>query len=94
MSMVQITPTEIVVGCDPFTGRPRSVRVGPEIQPVVRIERVRNESAAYPLEVGPRTVFDVLTSAARLRLAYQHRDRRWVVVGMDPEAEPRRSLAA
>jgi hypothetical protein len=94
MAMVHITPTEIAVGCDPFTGRPRSVRVGAEIQPVIRIERVRDESAAYPVALGPRTVFDVLTSASRLRLAYQHRPKRWVVVGLDPEADATLALAA
>ncbi len=83
MAMVNITPTEIAVGCDPFTGRPRNVRMGADVQPVLRIERVRDESAAYPIAVGPRTVFDVRTPASRLRLAFQHRSRRWLVEGID-----------
>ncbi len=87
MAMVLITPTEIAVGCDPFTGRPRSVRMGADLQPVVRIERVRDESAAYPVAVGPRTLFDIRTPAARLRLAFEHRTRRWLVEGLDTEPE-------
>ncbi len=87
MAMVRITPTEIAVGCDPFTGRPRSVRMGADLQRVVRIERVRDESAAYPAAVGPRTLFDIRTPAARLRLAFEHRSRRWLIEGLDTEPE-------
>ncbi|CAN5834742.1 hypothetical protein BH20CHL5_BH20CHL5_14560 [soil metagenome] len=87
MAMVRITPTEIAVGCDPFTGRPRSVRMGADLQRVVRIERVRDESAAYPVAVGPRTLFDIRTPAARLRLAFEHRSRRWLIEGLDTEPE-------
>jgi hypothetical protein len=94
MAMVRVTPTQIEVGCDPFTGRPREVRVGPDVEPVVYIERVRDESAAYPVAVGPRTVFDVRTPASRMRLAFQHRTRRWVVEGIDPAiAAPLRAAA-
>lgn len=85
MAMVRVTPTEIAVGCDPFTGRPRSVRMGADLMPIVRIERVRDESAAYPIAVGPRTVFEVRTHGARIRLAFQHRTRRWLVEGLDPD---------
>jgi len=85
--MVRITPTEVAVGCDPFTGRPRSVRMGADLQRVVRIERVRDESAAYPVAVGPRTLFDIRTPAARLRLAFEHRSRRWLIEGLDTEPE-------
>ena len=87
MAMVRITPTEVAVGCDPFTGRPRSVRMGADLQRVVRIERVRDESAAYPVAVGPRTLFDIRTPAARLRLAFEHRSRRWLIEGLDTEPE-------
>jgi len=85
--MVRITPTEIAVGCDPFTGRPRTVRMGADLQRIVRIERVRDESAAYPIAVGPRTLFDIRTPAARLRLAFEHRSRRWLVEGLDTEPD-------
>jgi hypothetical protein len=84
MSMIDLAPIEVSVRCDPFTGRPRSVRVGPDEVPVRAVERVRDESAAYPSGAGPRTLFVVLTPAARLRLAYGHRDRRWLMIGVDP----------
>ncbi len=87
MAMVRITPTEIAVGCDPFSGRPRTVRMGADLQRIVRIERVRDESAAYPVAVGPRTLFDIRTPAARLRLAFEHRSRRWLVEGLDTEPD-------
>ncbi len=93
MAMVRITPTEIAVGCDPFTGRPRTVRMGADLQRIVRIERVRDESAAYPIAVGPRTLFDIRTPAARLRLAFEHRSRRWVVEGLDTEPDPLAAVA-
>ena len=87
MAMVNLNPTEIDVACDVFTGRPRSVRVGADTMAVVSIERIREESAAYPVEQGPRTVFVVRTSDSRLRLTFRHRDRRWLVDGLDPDPE-------
>jgi hypothetical protein len=83
--MVELSPREIGVSCDLFTGEPRSVRVGPEVVPVVAIERVRDESAAYPVARGPRTIFVVRTREARLRLAFQHRERRWLMEGIEPQ---------
>lgn len=92
MAMVRIPPTEIVVGCDPFTGRPRTVRMGSQNMPVARIDRVRDESAAYPAALGPRTIFDVRAAGKSLRVAFQHRSRRWVVEGLD--LEPDQTAAA
>ncbi len=85
MTMVSVTPTEISVTCDPFNGRPHTIRFGADVQRIVRIERVRDESAAYPTEIGPRTLFDVRTPATRLRLCFQHRTRRWLLDGLDTE---------
>jgi hypothetical protein len=44
---------------------------------------VRDESSAYPVVVGPRTVFEVETPEARLTLSYRHRTRRWTIEGLD-----------
>lgn len=79
------------VTCDPFSGSPRLVRLGDEQIPVIAIERVREESAAYPVETGPRTLFVVRTPRTRLRLTFQHRSRRWSVEGLEPS---NRTLAA
>lgn len=76
MTIVHSTPEAVSVACDPFTGRPRTVRVGMDQMPVLAIERVREESAAYPLETGPRTLFVVRTPHNRLRLIFEHRSRR------------------
>jgi hypothetical protein len=84
MAMVEVHPMQVGVVCDPFTGRPRSVRVGPDEIKVVAVERIRDESAAYPVSEGPRTVFVVRTPQARLRLAFRHRDRRWLMEAIDP----------
>lgn len=87
MSMVELIPREVTVGCDPFTGRPRSVRVGPEVVQVTAIERVRDETAAYPVNQGPRTVFVVQTAEVRLRLFFRHRDRRWLMEGIEARTD-------
>jgi hypothetical protein len=51
--------------------------------PVIEIAQVRDELAAYPVERGPRRIFDVLTPDARLRLAFEKRRRRWLLEGLD-----------
>lgn len=86
MAIVRITPTPIDVACDWFDGRPRSVRVADVVLPIVSVDRIREESAAYPLESGPRTLFEVSTSETRMMLTFRHRDRRWLVEGLEPEA--------
>jgi hypothetical protein len=84
MSMVNVTPIQISVNCDPFTGQPRQVRAAGDQLDVLEVERVRDESKAYPIGEGPRTLFVVRTGSARLRLAFAHRERRWSLVGVDP----------
>ena len=84
MSMVDLHPMEISVSCDRGTGRPRTLRVGPDEVGILAVERVRDESAAYPANEGPRTVFVVRTARASIRLAFRHRERRWLMEGIDP----------
>ena len=59
--------------------------------PVIAIERIREESAAYPVETGPRTLFVVRTPRTRLRLTFEHRSRRWSVESVESHGA---SLAA
>jgi hypothetical protein len=89
MTMINVRPLAVSVGCDPFTGLPRSVQVGGDSIPVLEIEGVRAESAAYPVDQGPRTVFTVRTEASRIRLAFRHRDRRWQMEAIDPRPDAR-----
>jgi hypothetical protein len=83
MAMVRVTPTEVRVRCGWLDGRPRSIQLADEQLPVMSIEHVRDESAAYPVERGPRTIFEVRTPDARLRLIFEHRRRRWMLEALD-----------
>lgn len=87
MAIVRITPMEVRVRCDWFDGRPRSIRMTDSSVPVVRVERIRDESRGYPASLGPRTIFQVRTPDNRLALTYQHRRRRWVIDGIEPHVE-------
>ena len=93
MAMINVAPVKVSVACDPFTGAPRTVRAAGDLFDVLEVVRVRDESKAYPMGEGPRTLFVVRTGSARLRLAFGHRDRRWSVVGVDPMAETLASAA-
>jgi hypothetical protein len=83
MAIVRVTPTQIDVSCGLFDGKPRSIRTAHERVPVIEISQVRDELAAYPAERGPRTIFEVRTPDARLRLAFEKRRRRWLLEGVE-----------
>ena len=83
MAIVRVTPTEVDVATGLFDGRPRFIRVARERVPVIEIANVRDELAAYPVERGPRRIFEVRTPDARLRLAFERRRRRWLLEGLD-----------
>lgn len=83
MAIVRVTPTQVEVSCGFFDGRPRHIRIARERVPVIEIAQVRDELAAYPVERGPRRIFDVLTPDTRLRLAFEKRRRRWLLEGLD-----------
>ena len=97
MALVTITPLDVHVTCDLFDGLPRGVRIGGDEQEILSIARVREEASADPAAVGPRTLFEVETRDSRLRLAFHHRSRRWVVDALDdlvdrPIGLPRNTL--
>lgn len=83
MAIVRVTPTQVHVSTGLFDGRPRSIRVARERVPVIEIANVRDELAAYPVERGPRRIFEVRTPDARLRLAFERRSRRWLLEGLE-----------
>jgi hypothetical protein len=85
MAMIRMEPTAVRVRTDWFDGRPREVTWGDERLPITSLAAVRHEASAYPIEVGPRTVFEVVTPRARLALSFQHRSRRWTIEGLDEE---------
>jgi len=83
MAMVRVEPLEVSVRADWFDGRPREVVLAGPRLPVLELMGVREETAAFPVVAGPRTLFDVETEVARLRLAFRHRSRRWTVEAME-----------
>lgn len=83
MAMIRVEPVEVRVRTDWFDGRPTEITWGSERLPVTRLAAVRHEASAYPRAIGPRTVFEVQTSRARLALSFQHRTRRWTIEGLD-----------
>jgi hypothetical protein len=91
--MITTAPTVVRVRCGWLDGRPRAIWLAEEELPILEIEQIRDESAAYPVERGPRTIFDVRTPDARLRLTYQHRRRRWLLEALDSLAVAANELA-
>lgn len=94
MVMVRVTPTEVRVHCGWLDGRPRSIELADAVVPVTHIDRVRDESAAYRVDRGPRTIFEVRTADARLRLTFEHRRRRWLLEALDRAAPQALARAA
>ena len=83
MAMVRVEPLEVRVRADWFDGRPREVTLDGRRVRVVEVLGVRDESAAFPVVTGPRTLFEVETADARFTLAFRHRSRKWTVEEMD-----------
>lgn len=61
------------------TGRPREIRDRGERIAVTSLEAVRDETAAYALESGPRRVFIVRARERRYRLVHLLSEGRWSV---------------
>ena len=88
MAMIRMEPTSVRVRTDLFDGRPREITWDGERLPVTSVAAVRHEDSAYPMAIGPRTLFEVWTPRARVALTFQHRSRRWTIVGLDDEDRP------
>lgn len=76
--MFNLSATIPSVSVDP-RGRPREIRQWGQRLIVSSLDRVRDETAAYPLGSEPRTVFVVTASGERFRLVHLLRHRRWTV---------------
>jgi hypothetical protein len=83
MAMVRVEPVEVRVRADWFDGRPREVTLDGRRLRVLEVLGVRDESSAFPVVTGPRTLFDVETTDARMTLAFRHRSRKWTVEELD-----------
>ena len=83
MAMIRVDPVAVQVRTDWFNGQPREITWNAQRVPVTQVIGVRDETSAYPVVLGPRTIFEVETPIARLTLSYRHRARRWSIDGMD-----------
>lgn len=83
MAMTRVPPVEVDVKADWFDGRPLELTFDGQRLPVKQIVAIREETAAFPVVTGPRTLFEVTTQVARFSLAFRHRSRRWTIEGMD-----------
>ena len=83
MAMIRVEPVEVRVRADWFDGRPREVTLNGRKLRVLDVIGVRDESAAFPVVTGPRTLFEVETEDAILQLSFRHQSRRWTVEAMD-----------
>jgi hypothetical protein len=83
MAITRVEPVRVQVRTDWLTGRPRKIRWGERVISVTNVSAVRRETAAYRIETGPSTTFEVDTVGARLALTFRHRGRRWTVDGVD-----------
>lgn len=82
--MFSLTPATTSVSTD-AAGRPREIRGDGQRIPVASFISVRDETAAYPVESGPRTVFVVAAAGRRYRLIHLVRERRWMVEELAPQ---------
>lgn len=83
MAMIRVEPVNVQVRADWFDGRPREITWNAQRLQVTEVVGVRDETSAFPVVVGPRTIFEVQTSVARFTLSYRHRTRRWSIEGLD-----------
>jgi len=87
MAMIRVEPVEVSVRADWFDGRPREVTLNGRRQRVLEVVGVRDETAAFPVTTGPRTLFEVETADARVTLVFRHRSRKWMLEQVDDHAK-------
>lgn len=71
--------SDVVVAVDGRSGRPLEIRADGERLVITALEAVRDETAAYPMGGGPRTVFVVRSRQRRYRLVHLLGEHRWTV---------------
>ena len=77
--MFNLIPAFTSVSVDSATGRPREIRTDGQRLAVTALESVRDETSAYSIRTGPRTVFVVHAAGRRYRLTHRLDDRRWTI---------------
>ncbi|MDP9468973.1 MAG: hypothetical protein M3P32_09595 [Chloroflexota bacterium] len=86
MALTKITPTEARVHWDRRRARPSTVRVGRRQLTVTGLEAIRDETAAYPADRGPRITYLVETDGGQASLVFDGLRRRWFVEALDEAA--------
>jgi len=86
MALTRISPTEAHVRWDRRQARPTVIRLADRELRVNAVDRVRDETAAYPAERGPRVTFLLETDRGQASLVFDARRRRWFVEALDPAA--------
>jgi hypothetical protein len=86
MALTKVSPMPARVRWDRRLARPLSVQLGDRQLTVRGLEAVRDETAAYPAERGPRITFLVETDAGQASLVFDGAHRRWFVEALDQAA--------
>ncbi|MDQ2854383.1 MAG: hypothetical protein M3R32_05930 [Chloroflexota bacterium] len=86
MALTKINMTAAHVRWDRHQARPSTVRVAGRRLTVRALDAVRDETAAYPADRGPRMTFLVETDAGQASLVFDRRRRRWFVDALDEAA--------
>jgi len=79
MSILSQPSRSVVVAVDGVSGRPLEIRALGERHAVTALDAIRDETAVYPPQMGPRRVFLVRSHERRYRLVHLLRDGRWTV---------------
>jgi hypothetical protein len=86
MALTKITPTPARVQWDRRQARPATVRVAGRQLTVTALDAMRDETAAYPADRGPRVTYLVETDGGQASLVFDGRRRRWFVDALDEAA--------
>ena len=86
MALAKIPPTEARVRWDRRHARPAVIRLADRELTVTGLDLVRDETAAYPADRGPRVTFVLDTDRGQASLVFDARRRRWFVEALDPAA--------
>ena len=86
MALTKITPTEARVRWDRRQARPSTVHVAGRQLTVTSLDAIRDETAAYPADRGPRITYLVETDGGHASLVFDGRRRRWFVDALDEAA--------
>ena len=86
MALTRITPTPARVHWDRRQGRPATVHVAGRQLTVTGLDAMRDETAAYPADRGPRITYVVETDAGKASLVFDASRRRWFVDALDEAA--------